>query len=430
MKKQLRSSLMSMLFLVFMTGTGYTQLVINELGIAPSSGDAGAGGEWIELFNGCNATADISCFVIIWVGKSGGGNPEGWTVTIPAGTTIASCGYYVIGGSGLTGSCGACWANLGAGGIAWLAGTPNLDLSASSNSALNTIRPGNLVNGQGEIVLIDPSDNIISEVSYNIGNFTSSTDYPATANTPATCYTANPINAIADGAKNVNATFAAANNHIIELRADNNYYASVSFGTPGAANSTQIGCGVSCILPVTWISEGAKGLPDGVSVQWETASETNCDHFEIELLEGSVFKELTRVPGHGTTSSVSSYAVNIEKTFLPGVSETCYFRVKEVDRNGNFEFSPVFSEIKDNKLDFEINPTVIYPGNLLTVSLKKWVGQEPVLAEIISEDGKSVYNQMIYSSSQTISFQPARSGIYLCKLSSGEQLYIRKFIVR
>jgi hypothetical protein len=74
------------------------QIVINEIGISPTNG---VGGEYIELYNRSGCAQSIGCFVIVFSGTSTtGGNPTGWTITIPAGTTLAPGGFFLIGGRG------------------------------------------------------------------------------------------------------------------------------------------------------------------------------------------------------------------------------------------------------------------------------------------------------------------------------------------
>ncbi|MFI5151498.1 MAG: hypothetical protein ACHQRM_17355, partial [Bacteroidia bacterium] len=237
-------------FLLSMQGV-QSQVVINELGIAPScaSCNAAGGGEFIELFNAGPCAADISCDVIVWTGLSGGGNPTGWTITIPSGTILAPCAYYVIGGSGLTP--GASWSTCGIGGNPWNnpAGTVNLDISTSYNTGLQTCRPGNLVDTQGQVQLVDGTGTVITSVSYNNGNDLGS--YPAFSQAPPGCTALNPINAPANASQDVTATFGgtAGKQHGIELRSDGIYYAIATAGTPGSANSTQLACTSSGVTP-------------------------------------------------------------------------------------------------------------------------------------------------------------------------------------
>jgi hypothetical protein len=67
-------------------------VVINEVMANAAGGFDGASSpntaEWVELYNTCNSTIDLSC----WVMTDGD-----FTVTFPAGTTIGPYGFLTIG---------------------------------------------------------------------------------------------------------------------------------------------------------------------------------------------------------------------------------------------------------------------------------------------------------------------------------------------
>src|SRR5262245_57482762 len=78
--------------LLFSANIVRAQVVINEVGIAPTGGTDGNGGEYIELFNKSGCTQNISCFTVVFSGTSGGSpaSPTGWTLKIPSGLSIPS----------------------------------------------------------------------------------------------------------------------------------------------------------------------------------------------------------------------------------------------------------------------------------------------------------------------------------------------------
>jgi gliding motility-associated-like protein len=230
------------LFALFCAPQSSAQVLINELGVAPSctSCNAAGGGEFIELFNSGCASVNIGCYVIVWTGTSASSNPTGWTISIPAGTTIPSGGYYVIGGSGT--SPGASWSNCAVGGSSWNnpAGTVNLDISTTYNSGLNSCRPGNLVDTYGQVTLLNGSGTAVTSMSYNAGNNPAS--YSGSfSQAPPGCSAINPINAQPNAANDVTGNFGSGGpkDHCIELHSDGNYYAVNTDGTPGSANPSQ-----------------------------------------------------------------------------------------------------------------------------------------------------------------------------------------------
>jgi gliding motility-associated-like protein len=244
----------AILFLLASNSTLSAQVVINELGIAPDisvcDGDQAKGGEFIELFNKGCASVDISCNVILFVGVTGTGSPEGWTITIPAGTVLPSCGYYVIGGSGKAfGSGGGGWGASGVGGTAWInpLGPVNLDISTSSTTSLGGNQPGNLVDKQGEVYLLSSSGTVLSSVSYNISKFSSASDYPGFSDgSSAGCGSLNPINAYPDSPNNVNGVWnTTTGSHSLALTSSGMYVAT-STQTPGSATPAGDGGQMAC----------------------------------------------------------------------------------------------------------------------------------------------------------------------------------------
>ncbi|MGI4865448.1 MAG: T9SS type A sorting domain-containing protein [Janthinobacterium lividum] len=90
-------------------------------------------------------------------------------------------------------------------------------------------------------------------------------------------------------------------------------------------------------LPVELVSFAAAAAADSVTVGWETASERNCDHFEVQRsTNGSTWYPRARIRGHGTTSVHHRYHYT-EAQLLMRV----YYRLRQVDVDGSEHFSPV-----------------------------------------------------------------------------------------
>jgi hypothetical protein len=81
---------------LFIETRSHAQIVINELGISATSGDAAGGGEFTELLIKADVLVNIGCYVLVYSGTSIGA--AGWSVTIPSGTMLGPGQYYLIGG--------------------------------------------------------------------------------------------------------------------------------------------------------------------------------------------------------------------------------------------------------------------------------------------------------------------------------------------
>ena len=119
---------------------------------------------------------------------------------------------------------------------------------------------------------------------------------------------------------------------------------------------------VSAANPLPIVLAWLRAIPaqDGtVNLQWLTSSELNNDYFEVQHAGvGESFKTFTNVKGQGTTSRETRYEVNHRPPW-PGIH---YYRLKQVDFDGKFEYSQVVaatvkSEIQPLQVEVFPNPT-------------------------------------------------------------------------
>ena len=128
------------------------------------------------------------------------------------------------------------------------------------------------------------------------------------------------------------------------------YYISVGgwASTSGDVRLTVSSTGVACsVLPIELLSFDAYMVDSTVNIKWSTATETNCDYFLVERsIDGIDWKEIAHVNGNGTSAIVHHY-----KTTDPTASFGYnYYRLREVDYNGQFEIFPIKSVYKPDKI--------------------------------------------------------------------------------
>ena len=91
-------------------------------------------------------------------------------------------------------------------------------------------------------------------------------------------------------------------------------------------------------------------------MDWSTATEKDNSHFEIEKAVQSLeFQAIGEVEGNGTTSTESNY------TFIDRdlESSTAYYRLRQVDYNGVYDYSKVVVATCDiAKSEFSVYPSV------------------------------------------------------------------------
>src|SRR5258706_9334536 len=112
-------------------------------------------------------------------------------------------------------------------------------------------------------------------------------------------------------------------------------------------------------LPIALLTLTASLENTGVSVNWQTASEINNDHFEIERSrDGEHFEKIGIKTGAGN-STVNLFYSQYDPNPYSGIN---YYRLKQVDFDGTFSYS--------DKVYVVVNPeagmVIMYPTPALT----------------------------------------------------------------
>jgi len=93
-------------------------------------------------------------------------------------------------------------------------------------------------------------------------------------------------------------------------------------------------------LPITLVDFTAAALGSQVRLSWQTTSEINNDHFEVERsADARTFNWLLSVAGLGDSQLLQDYQA-IDAAPLPGVN---YYRLKQVDKDGRSQWSGIVS---------------------------------------------------------------------------------------
>ncbi len=100
--------------------------------------------------------------------------------------------------------------------------------------------------------------------------------------------------------------------------------------------------GLSCItmIPVELYSFTATPSRNHVALEWVTASETDNKGFEIERSsDGVIFENIGFERGHGNSAKNNDYTFIDHRPF----SGNNYYRLKQVDYSGTFEYSDILT---------------------------------------------------------------------------------------
>lgn len=101
----------------------------------------------------------------------------------------------------------------------------------------------------------------------------------------------------------------------------------------------------SIALPIELLFFTARPLnATDAKLDWETASELNSSHFEVERsTDGKNWQQVGKVAAAGFSQQNHSYSLIDEKVFEPGESSLSvfYYRLKMLDLDGSFTYSKV-----------------------------------------------------------------------------------------
>lgn len=169
---------------------------------------------------------------------------------------------------------------------------------------------------------------------------------------------------------------------------------------------------------------------DFVLLKWETASEQNADRFEIERSEnGSDFKNLGNINATGTTNGRTTYEFT-DKTPFAGDN---YYRLKQVDKNGNFIYTPIrlVSLNKSQNLSITIYPQPA--KNRVTIKLPSDLSGKNLVLNIINSLG-GLERQLINTNNRAgntieLSVNKLAKGIYFLHIHSGNKVYVSSMVV-
>jgi hypothetical protein len=201
----------------------------------------------------------------------------------------------------------------------------------------------------------------------------------------------------------------------------------------GVSNSCQrlFICATSnCVAPVELISFDVKKYSNGNSLVWKTASEQNSAYYIIQRsTDGVNFENIGKVAAAGNSNAVLSYNYIDSKA---GSSSVVYYRLEQVDLNGDKHYSEIRS-IRNDEISQDINlyPTPVKRGQNVALDI---IGQsdETITVEIFDNPGKVVSSGQfkITEGANTLELNTSSlaSGLYHLRIT-GSSNRTTKFIV-
>jgi hypothetical protein len=177
------------------------------------------------------------------------------------------------------------------------------------------------------------------------------------------------------------------------------------------------------VLPVTWLYVNGKLQNNTAIIEWATASEKNSSLFEVEHSSNAVsFTKVGIVNAVGNSNSTTNYSF----THVSPVVGKNYYRIKQVDVDGNFTNSSIILlQYKDPKTNIIIAPNPVQ--NEATIFFKE-TGNK--ILQLLTTTAQIVYTEKIIgtNNSHTIDMSKLASGVYLLRLQTTNGIELHKII--
>jgi len=160
------------------------------------------------------------------------------------------------------------------------------------------------------------------------------------------------------------------------------------------------------VLPITLVSFTGNASGCRANLAWQTANENNSNYFAVEVsLDGANFTQVGKVTSkNSATGSAYTYAQDI-------TSSISYFRLKMVDNNGSFVYSPVII-ITATGACAGGNPQITVAPNpaIDVVTIKGLVLGSTII--VYASNGQQMTSVLATATSQSISISRFASGVY------------------
>lgn len=176
------------------------------------------------------------------------------------------------------------------------------------------------------------------------------------------------------------------------------------------------------VLPVEIAYFNAHAERQTSVLDWMTATEQNNEGFYVERsVDGKNWESLGFVTGAGTTDEAQFYNY-IDKTPLAGSN---YYRLKQVDFNGDFEYSDVrVVEFEGKKVSVDIYPNPVH--DFININIEG--EQQDIMVSIYTVSGQLVRQESLTEMNNQVNLSELNGGLYFIKIESDDLNVYQKII--
>jgi hypothetical protein len=185
-------------------------------------------------------------------------------------------------------------------------------------------------------------------------------------------------------------------------------------------------------VPVELTSFTAVPANGAINLSWKTSTEVNNRGFYVERSSDKTdWTSLTFVQGHQNSTSINTYSY-VDRSVTQ--SGKYYYRLKQIDNDGSFKYSPVAEGDFSSPSVFSLNqnyPNPFNPSTSITYSLPEASNVKLIVYNAIGQPVKVLENGFKNAGTYKILFNAIElsSGIYFYKMEAGQFSQIRKMML-
>ncbi len=185
------------------------------------------------------------------------------------------------------------------------------------------------------------------------------------------------------------------------------------------------------VVPVELTSFGGSYSNGTVTLEWVTASETNCLGFEVQRKSDTTpYVQIGFIDGNGTTTNQNTY--NFSDQDL--TESRYYYRLKEISKTGVSTYSPeIFVDIPElaNYELMQNYPNPFNPSTVIRIQLPNKTNIKLTVYNMIGEMVSVIAAGEFSAGSHEFTFDASGlvSGVYLYRLETSEFTDIKKMVL-
>jgi len=211
----------------------------------------------------------------------------------------------------------------------------------------------------------------------------------------------------------------------LDFRSSDNTLVAATHGR-GVFQST-----IAAPLPVELISFAGSYNGSEVSLNWQTATETNNYGFNVERrTDIETWSKIGFIQGHGNSNSPKSYLFSDKNA----PSGKVYYRLKQIDFDGKFEYSNIVEVNVDvlNRLELQQNyPNPFNPVTTISYNLPNVSKVKLVVYDVTGSGVATLVNDFQSAGKHTVKFNASKiaSGVYYYRIQAGDIVQTKKMLL-